>query len=203
MILVLEDNKALRVLIKKSLEKEGFEVELSKNGKEGLEIMKDVVPDLIISDVMMPEMDGFEFLDKVRKDYPTLPVIMLTIKSELDDYRRGYELGATEYITKPFEMETLIKKVKKRINSADSIEKFVYGDTEMLSAEEVSPVDILSYLRDRGIDSKVKISGSQGSGWIEIKKGEIKEGKFNELEGKKAISRIATLKEGNITLKKK
>ncbi|MEJ2307500.1 MAG: response regulator [candidate division WOR-3 bacterium] len=125
MILVLEDNKALRMIIRKALEKAGYDVKTAENGEEGLKILEEETPDLIISDVIMPEMDGFEFLKKIRKKHPLVPFTFLTVKSELEDYSKGYELGATDYITKPFDVEILLKKVEKRIASGKILKEII------------------------------------------------------------------------------
>lgn len=108
-ILVVEDEAPIRELLKMELENEGFIVEVSENGLEALEKIKTFLPDLIVSDVMMPDMDGFTLQEKLSKDpiYKEIPLIFLTAKSDKKDIRFGKSLGAEDYITKPFEFEDL------------------------------------------------------------------------------------------------
>lgn len=200
MILVVEDNKALRIMLKKTLERAGYSVRTATDGKDGLSKLKNEIPDLIISDVVMPEMDGLAFLKEVRKQHPLIPFTLLTIKSELKDYSKGYELGATDYITKPFEMNTLIKKVKKRLNSFQSIKEVIDKDRDTINLEEVSLVDFLHTLKINKMNCIVTIFSSKGNGTFIIEKGEIKISEFSNLKGKDAISKVTTLKEGKASI---
>lgn len=201
MILVVEDNKALRILIKKGLEREGFTIKTAPDGKKGLSAVKEEHPDLIISDVIMPEMDGLELLKKVRKKDPLIPFILLTIKSEIEDYTKGYDLGATDYISKPFEMKTLVKKVNKRLKSSQLIREFITQKKDTLSLDKVGIIELLNMLKGSKVDCIIHISSSSGTGSFRIKNGKIKDSRFEDLKGKKAISRITTLKEGKISIK--
>lgn len=112
-ILIVEDERALRESISAMLELHGYKVILSENGKEGLEITHKHMPDLIISDIMMPEMDGFEFLHEIRSNPDTelIPIIMLTARADLESKLQGLELGADDYTTKPFEFRVLHLKI--------------------------------------------------------------------------------------------
>ena len=202
MILVLEDNKALRMIIRKALEKAGYEVKTAENGKEGLKILKEATPDLIISDVIMPEMDGFEFLKTIRKKHPLIPFTFLTVKSELDDYTKGYELGATDYLTKPFDVDVLLNKVKKRIASGKLLKDIIEKGKNTVDLENILAVDIISSLKENKIDCKLTISSPSGKGSIELKKGKIKKSVFDVAEGKEALLRIAALNKGKIKIER-
>jgi DNA-binding response OmpR family regulator len=201
MILVVEDNKALRIMIKKVLEREGYSVKVAINGKEGLSLLRDETPDLIISDVIMPEMDGLAFLKEVRKKHPFIPFTLLTVKSELDDYLRGYEFGATDYMTKPFEMDTLIKRVDKRLKSYKSIKEIVNGKEESFSLDKVNLVDLFHTLKENKIACTINISSPLGNGTFKIDKGKIKKCEFAGLKGKDAISKVTGLKSGDVSVK--
>jgi two-component system KDP operon response regulator KdpE len=98
-------------VIRLNLEHDGFEVYEATSGPQALEKMRDQLPDLILLDVMMPDLDGFETLRLVR-EISTVPVIMLTAKGEEDDRVRGLELGADDYITKPFSPRELVSRVR-------------------------------------------------------------------------------------------
>lgn len=110
-ILIVEDEIRIRFLIRDYLLKEDYKVFEAENGLEALEIFKTEKFDLIVLDVMMPEMDGFTFLNKIR-EFSTIPVIMLTAKSQEEDKLQGYDYGADDYMTKPFSPKVLVAKIK-------------------------------------------------------------------------------------------
>jgi two-component system response regulator VicR len=113
-IAIIEDEKAISDIIKYNLEKEGYIVFTAYDGEEGLEIINRENPDLIMLDIMMPKLDGFEVCKIVRQTKST-PVIMLTARAEEIDKVLGLELGADDYITKPFGMRELIARVKANL----------------------------------------------------------------------------------------
>jgi DNA-binding response OmpR family regulator len=116
-LLLLEDDKRLRETLIDIFEFNDFEVFSANNGREGLEVLDSVAPDIIVSDVMMPEIDGFEFLQKIKGNPLTeiTPVILITANTVLDAKFKGLEYGANDYITKPFDSKELILKVKNLI----------------------------------------------------------------------------------------
>lgn len=113
-ILVIDDEPGIVEIVETNLEGDGFLVISASNGKEGLEKIKNEGPELVVLDVMMPEMDGWEVLRRVEQDPDTagLPVIMLTAKAADEDYIHGLEEGAVEYITKPFYPQELVNRIK-------------------------------------------------------------------------------------------
>ena len=113
-VLVIDDEPGIIDIVEANLEGDGFEVISASNGKEGLEKIKNEQPELVVLDVMMPEMDGWEVLRSLEKDDSTagLPVIMLTAKAADEDYIFGLEEGAVEYITKPFLPQELVNRIK-------------------------------------------------------------------------------------------
>lgn len=124
-ILIIEDNEELRHFIKNILSKE-YKVYEAANGKEGLEITLKKSPDIVVSDIMMPEMDGVEYLDMVKKnrDISHIPVILLTAKSAVDDRIKGMEYGADDYITKPFNSSYLKAKIASLIKQRDMLREY-------------------------------------------------------------------------------
>jgi two-component system, OmpR family, alkaline phosphatase synthesis response regulator PhoP len=113
-ILIADDEIHIVQIVKFNLEKRGgYKVLTAKNGEEGLELAKQEKPDLILSDVMMPKMSGFEFCQELRKDpeIKNIPFIILTAKGQESDIKTGEEIGATDYITKPFSPKALLNKV--------------------------------------------------------------------------------------------
>lgn len=117
-VLIIEDEKPISDIIKFNLEKNGFEVEVAYDGEAGLEKIKSLNPDLVLLDVMLPKMDGFEVLKRTRENNQ-VPVVMLTAKEEEVDKVLGLELGADDYITKPFGMRELIARIKANIRRMD------------------------------------------------------------------------------------
>ncbi|HEY7356664.1 MAG TPA: response regulator transcription factor [Ktedonobacterales bacterium] len=116
-ILVVDDEARLIDLIRMNLELEGFRVLEAANGYEALERLKEDLPDLIILDVMMPEMDGFETLKHIR-EVSNVPVMMLTVRQEEGDRIRGLDLGADDYLTKPFSPRELLSRTKALLRRA-------------------------------------------------------------------------------------
>jgi DNA-binding response OmpR family regulator len=116
-VLVVDDEARIIDLIRMNLELEGFRVLEAANGYEALERLKEDLPDLIILDVMMPEMDGFETLKRIR-EVSTVPVMMLTVRQEEGDRIRGLDLGADDYLTKPFSPRELLSRTKALLRRA-------------------------------------------------------------------------------------
>jgi DNA-binding response OmpR family regulator len=110
-VLVVDDNERLRTLVKSYLTQEGYRVVTAADGREALFVARQDKPDLIILDIMMPEMDGYEFIRVHRKEKET-PIIILTAKLEESDTVLGLELGADDYITKPFSMKILASRLR-------------------------------------------------------------------------------------------
>ena len=121
-ILVVDDTDSLRIMVKKYLAGEGFRVVTAKNGREALFVARDEKPDLVLLDLMMPEMDGYDFMRTYGREAET-PVILLTAKIEESDKVLGLELGADDYVTKPFGMRELTARVRavlRRFEKAQS-----------------------------------------------------------------------------------
>lgn len=124
-ILIIDDNEELRHFIKNILSKE-YKVLEAANGKEGLDITLKKSPDIVISDIMMPEMDGVEYLNAVKNDHDIshIPIILLTAKSSIDDRIKGMEYGADDYITKPFNSTYLKAKIASLIKKRELLREY-------------------------------------------------------------------------------
>ncbi|MCQ2739415.1 MAG: response regulator transcription factor [bacterium] len=124
-ILVIDDDKAINELIKLNLELSGYNVIQGFNGTEGFALARQEMPDLIVLDVMMPEVDGFTVVQRIRQfqDTSDIPIIMLTALSELNDKVNGFNLGADDYLTKPFETEELLIRVRALLKRTGKIPK--------------------------------------------------------------------------------
>ncbi len=141
-ILVIEDEEPIRELIKLNLQMTGYEVEEAKDGIEGLNVIKNHTVDLVLLDVMLPKMDGYELLPHVIE--AEIPVILLTAKDRLQDKVKGFNLGADDYITKPFESMELLARVKavlrrsekgKGVAAEKTDTKLVFQDITLLLDE--------------------------------------------------------------------
>ena len=129
-ILVVDDEERMVRFIRLNLEHDGFQVSEAFNGKEAIQKIRDVTPDLILLDVMMPDLDGFEVLETVR-EVSQVPVIMLTAKGEEDDRVRGLELGADDYVTKPFSPRELVSRVKAVLRRTEGASGSMHGLIEV------------------------------------------------------------------------
>ncbi|HEY5984282.1 MAG TPA: response regulator transcription factor [Anaerolineales bacterium] len=128
-ILVVDDEERMVRFIRMNLEHDGYQVAEALNGKQAIDKLRDT-PDLILLDVMMPDIDGFEVLETVRQ-VSSVPVIMLTAKGEEDDRVRGLELGADDYITKPFSPRELVSRVKAVLRRTEGATGSMHGLIEV------------------------------------------------------------------------
>jgi DNA-binding response OmpR family regulator len=110
-ILVVEDEPDIARGLRDALEFEGFDVSAVGTGREGVDIVRERAPDLIILDLMLPDVNGFVVCEQVRASHPTLPIIMLTARSQEADKIRGLEVGADDYVTKPFSVGELVARI--------------------------------------------------------------------------------------------
>ncbi len=126
-ILLVEDEADLALIVADTLRGQGYEVLTAGNGIDGLDKFKTCGADIVVADVMMPEMDGFTMARAIRKTSPAVPLLFLTAKSTIDDVEKGFEIGANDYLKKPFELRELIVRIKAllRRNSAGRV-----GDTK-------------------------------------------------------------------------
>lgn len=126
-ILIVDDEEHIRELIKFNLENNGYSVVTSDNGNDALKIAKDIHPQLVLLDLMLPGIDGYDVCKEIRKDnnISSIPIIMITAKGEEFDKVLGLELGADDYLTKPFSIRELLARVKAvlRRTSLQQIEK--------------------------------------------------------------------------------
>lgn len=203
-ILVIEDNLEVRENLAEILELSDYEVLEAEDGTEGVEIASREKPDLIICDVMMPRLDGFGVLNILGKkpDTASIPFIFLTAKAEKSDFRRGMNLGADDYITKPFYKDELLAVVETRLRKSEQVRKHFDRTDQALGAfiNEAKGYEELKKLSDQ---RKVKQYKKRENIYEEgdyprylyfIKQGTIKIFKTNE-SGKEYI--IDVLKEGD------
>ena len=142
-VLIIDDDKELCVLIKRSVLSEDIEADFCNTGKEGLQKLKEKEYQLVILDVMMPGMDGFETLEEIRKE-SSLPILMFTSKNDSASKVRGLRAGADDYLTKPFDMDELIARIVSlirrytRFNQQDGISQQLEFDGLKIDIENRS-----------------------------------------------------------------
>lgn len=136
-ILLIEDDKALRENTAELLELSGYDITTAPNGKLGIQAAKENLPDIMVCDIMMPEIDGYGVLENLTADENTkhIPFIFLSAKTEHKEIRKGMDLGADDYLTKPFEEEDLISAIESRLAKAEILSRLMGATAE---APEVS-----------------------------------------------------------------
>ncbi len=203
-ILIIEDNVDVRENTAEILELAGFKVITAPDGKEGVALAKTDIPDLIICDIMMPGLDGYGVLHLLSKDpdLVAVPFIFLTAKAERSDMRKGMEMGADDYITKPFDKIELLNAVESRIRKSEAFKKEYNKDFDGLSTfiSEVAGTNALKkFLEGKKINhyskkDSIYSEGNYPNGLFYINCGKIKIFKTHEY-GKELITDL--LKEGD------
>ncbi len=120
-ILLAEDERTLAMIIKDTLDGQGFHVTVASDGEEALGLYAANKPDVLVADVMMPRLDGFELVRRIRKSDQQTPVIFLTARSAVNDVVHGFEMGANDYLKKPFGMQELIVRIKALLGRACTV----------------------------------------------------------------------------------
>ena len=134
-VLVVEDNMDLAIGLRLNLEVEGYEVSVAATGSEGVRRARESSPDLVILDLMLPDLDGYRVLETMRDDGLETPVLILTARQEQRDKVRGFRLGADDYVTKPFGLDELLARVdallRRARRSSGETEVVRFGDVEV------------------------------------------------------------------------
>ena len=198
-ILVIEDQEDVRENIVELLELSHYEVDAAPDGKEGVKKALAAPPDLILCDIMMPEMDGYEVLYLITKNPSTasLPFIFLTAKAEKADFRKGMNMGADDYITKPFEEMELLGAIERRLQKYEGLGQASDVDELVQGASSYHDFSTLEKERKTRTFKKKDIiyrEGDFGSYVYKIIKGKVKTYRIN-VDGKEFIHDL--LKEGD------
>jgi DNA-binding NarL/FixJ family response regulator len=153
-LVLVDDEPGLREAVQAYLEDSGFTVHTATNGKDGWEVVQRVMPDVVISDVMMPQVDGYAFLNTLRSDdrFQALPVIFLTARGMTTDRIQGYEAGCDAYLPKPFDPDELVAIVKSLINRQSKLQAAAMDD-ETISIQELARqmAEIRALIQQKGI----------------------------------------------------
>jgi DNA-binding response OmpR family regulator len=198
-ILVIEDNSEVRENIAEILELSNYEVVTAENGKIGVELALQEMPDLIVCDIMMPELDGYGVLHLLNKNIGTygIPFIFLTAKSEKADLRKGMEMGADDYITKPFDAIELLNAIEVRLKKIELIKQSAAKNNDDINAfisnaKQTGNIKLTSDERELYDYKKKELIYSEGQrpkAVYFIKSGKVKIYKTNE-DGKELITAI-------------
>lgn len=154
-ILLIEDDRALRENTAELLELSDYEVTTAPNGKLGIAAAKENLPDIIVCDIMMPEIDGYGVLENLSADEKTkhIPFIFLSAKTEHKEIRKGMDLGADDYLTKPFEEEDLISAVESRLAKAELLNRLLgtTANSPQVSEDEMRTLhELKNFFDDNG-----------------------------------------------------
>ncbi|MBQ4818504.1 response regulator transcription factor [Aquimarina sp. MMG016] len=142
-IILAEDEPSLGQIIKESLETRGFKIHLATNGQEAYDLYKEIMPKLLVLDVMMPKKDGFTLAKEIRLEDDSIPIIFLTAKSQTQDVVEGFTIGGNDYLKKPFSMEELIVRINNLLQRTK-----LQKNAEILSIGKYSfdfPKQLLNY----------------------------------------------------------
>ena len=142
-ILLVEDDEDLNRFVATSLRSAGYDVVSASNGKEALEKTENVKCDLLLTDIMMPEMNGFELAESIRSTDKTMPIIFMTAKDDKPSKMLGYNIGIDEYVTKPFDMDILLMTIKAILRRAkiETEKEITVGNFHMNSEERSATID--------------------------------------------------------------
>ena len=213
-ILIVDDDPWIVRMVKTVLERRGHTVETGKEGQEGLEKAFSFKPDLIITDVLMPGMNGWSFVRALRshQEFALVPVIFLTGLNSEEDRILGYRLGADDYLPKPFRFEELDLRVEKALRTSQRIREQVgYGRDAALEQED--PADLAGDLSQMGVSSILTFLGIEGksgvltlnalsTGRVFIRQGQPVSAVIDGMEdpkGSEAIYTMLTWKAGKFT----
>lgn len=149
-ILIVEDEYKLRRIMKDFLIKENYKVIEATDGLEACDLFFSEKPDLVVLDVMLPKLNGFEVLKEIREFDKTIPVIMLTARADEDDILKGYDLNVDEYIIKPVSLKVLVAKIKAFLRNKNSLEIVCFGELK------INPGSMEAFIGDEHLDLSSK-----------------------------------------------
>lgn len=201
-ILVVDDNAYLVDILSFSLEMENYEVFKAYDGEEALKLIMDNPPDLILADIMMPKMDGFELCKRTKENPRTkdIPFLFLTAKGKLDDQLKGFSLGGDDYIVKPFNLNDLLKKIAKSIEQYKDKGGLTKELPETGDINEISVLKLLQIVKSAKKTSTIITTSPNDIGKIYVKNGKIVKVETSTNKGKTALETILTWKEGKFKI---
>lgn len=203
-ILLVDDDPNVLKLVSISLQKAGYEVETASDGIEGYEKANQIHPDLIISDLVMPDMDGITFCKKIREesDIPMVPFIFMTSLGDEKNEIRGYRAGADEYLVKPVDRKVLLEKVEKLLKRLEKVNPYsvkaendaaFQGNLSDLTLAEI--IQLLHLNRRKGM-LVIQNAKDLSEGYIFMENGMLKYASYKDWHGEEAINQLVKVQEG-------
>ncbi len=193
-LLVVDDSRLILTMVRDFFEPQGYVVEEAGHGGEALERIRAFAPDVIVADVLMPVMDGWELFEEVRKRPETaeVPFLFLTVEGELPKRLRGFHLGADDYVTKPFAVEELHARVERILSRREQVESARQGSDALLggSVSHLAISDLLQILALNGKDGIVRLVQAGVEGAIVFERGDIVHASCGPARGRKALFRM-------------
>jgi DNA-binding response OmpR family regulator len=204
-VVIVEDDPNQRKILELVLASEGFSVEIATNGEEGASLVRRSLPSVVVTDVMLPSMDGFEMCRRLRRDPMTadIPIIFVTALGSVKDKRTGFDLGADAYLTKPYSAAELVAHIRSVLRRSTGP---VRRPRVLLSGQlaAASIVDVLQTIGFNGISGILEVSGSD-QGRMELHQGRLLHAQVTtprrEILGLKAWYRMVTWNEGFFELR--
>lgn len=157
-ILVVEDEPSLIFTLRDTLESEGYDVVVSEEGTQAIEMVKEHKPDLMLLDIMLPGKSGYDIMEELRKEKYTFPVIMLTAKDQEPDKVKGLSLGADDYLTKPFGVKELLARIEARLRRAGTYS--TSGEVDILQLGEVK-IDLMEGMVYRPDGEEIELTSRE------------------------------------------
>lgn len=200
-ILIVDDNKTVRTLLSINLRKENFEVIEADNGAEALTMVDDQKPDLIISDILMPQMDGFEFCKRVREtsSIPLVPFIFLTSIDQVATELRGLRTGADDYLIKSnIKKEELVGKVETLLNKARDMQQASQEMQEGLYGKlsDLSLIDVLQLLMMNKKTGLLTLTAGEDKAEMVFNDGKLVHAEYKQFVGEEAVYNLGEWRDG-------
>ncbi|HEY6000966.1 MAG TPA: response regulator [bacterium] len=190
-ILLVDDDVTLRELLADALEREGYTILQAGNGEEGVAAALNGKPDLVISDIVMPEMDGWQLCQTLRSlpSTKTVPFLFLSSLDQAPQKLRAQRLGADDYITKPFHLATILEKVRTLSARVDQRERVLAGGEEHVAIEKLETmlVDTLEFLRATRRTGVISVSSGADKGLVYMEAGILKHAVLGGRRGEDAL----------------
>lgn len=190
-ILLVDDDLTLRELLADALEREGFAILQAGNGEEGVAAALNGKPDLVISDIVMPEMDGWQLCQTLRMLPSTkaTPILFLSSLAEAPQKVQALRLGADDYLTKPFHLAAILEKVRGLIDRVDGRDKVLAGAEEQVAIEKLESmlIDTLEFLRASRRTGVISVGSGAAKGLIYMESGVLKHAVLGRKRGEEAL----------------
>ena len=204
-ILLVDDEKTMRVLLADSLKKEGFEVDEAGDGEEGVRTALANPPDLIVSDIMMPNLDGWGMFQVLRilPSTKATPFLFLTHIDEASVEVRAKKMGADEYVTKPFRLESLIEKIRQLASRVQVRDKVVQGEEHAVEEDPAMNIliDTIEYLRVTVRTGVVSVTSGKQKGVVVIENGVPMHAAIGSSRGEEALVKMLDLRDSKVAFK--